>query len=89
MKKLLVITIAMALLALSSCATRNIVKVKDSKTSPLTVVETIDTKYLFHPAFIVGVHHRFWTCTDKGEELQCKSECDYETDKDCPGFGLK
>ena len=86
MKKIIVILAFAALLITPGCLKRNVVMVNDHPTRPLTMVETYDQYTLF--GYQVGGFWRFWTCTDQGDALDCKVECDGETDLDCIGGGI-
>jgi hypothetical protein len=87
MKKIIILLAVMALLMSTGCLRRNLIKVEDNQARPLTMVETIDNYWFFMPGYVIGSHYRFWTCTDQGDSLDCKVECDGETDLDCVGFG--
>lgn len=87
MKKIIILIAFAALLMTTGCLKRNVVAVNDHPGRPLTMVESLDNYWAFHPGYLVGQHYRFWTCTDQGDTLDCKVECDGETDLDCIGFG--
>ncbi len=87
MKKLVVLFAMVAMFAATGCLKRNVLVVKDHPGRPLTMVETLDQYYAFHPAYVLGQSYRFWTCVDQGDTLDCKVECDGETDLDCIGYG--
>jgi len=85
MKKLIVLVLFAALLATTGCLRRNVVMANDHPQKPLTLIETYDQYMLL--AWQIGGYYRFWTCIDQGDALDCKVECDGETDLDCIGFG--
>lgn len=85
MKKIVILIAFAALLMTSGCLKRNLIRAEDNQARPLTMVETLDNYTMF--GYVIGTHYRFWICTDQGDTLDCKVECDGETDLDCVGFG--
>jgi len=87
MKKIVILLAFAVMLFSSGCLHRQLVRAEDNQARPLTTLETIDRYWIFMPNYVIGAHYRFWTCTDQGDALDCKVECDGDTDLDCVGFG--
>lgn len=99
MKKVILIITLLALVSMTGCLNRQIIRVTDHSQKALTMVETTDT-YAYRAAIraIIGVFsseaaakypvtfYRFWSCQDTGSDLNCNVECDGTTDLDCIGW---
>ncbi len=72
---------ASALITLSGCTTRSVVRFEDHPAQKTTYVETIrhDNYY-----FSQSLTHEFWLCDDEASKLVCKPSCDGKTDLVCP-----
>jgi len=99
MKRLILVLSIIAMMASTSCMTRHIAKITDHNSRPLTAIESQDWYLtraivrqfiaLFNSeaaAMYPVTFYRYWTCADTGEGLDCKVECDGETDLDCIGW---
>jgi hypothetical protein len=77
---LILVTVPLALLA-QGCVHWRAVDVQDASKDNATVLQLVKhTGYLFWNTS----EHVFFTCNDKGQELDCKRMCGGDTDLVCP-----
>lgn len=76
---------AVALVALSGCTKRAILKFEDHPEQNQTFAETLrHDDYWLSSSFT----HEFWLCKDEDKQLICKKTCEGDTDLACPAAGV-
>lgn len=78
-----VLAIAFASSALGGCVHHQILAFDDNPKQPLTTMQVMTTKSYW---IFSNAEHQFFTCSDKGNSLECKRVCGGNTDLTCP-FG--